>query len=133
MENVLENPKSSCSSSNHDVDSCESPSVSSIITENAFPPVSEIVKHPASESGFQKEGFSKKGWRREQQRILKLARRPVLRKLEKERRKAKKEQAKEDGTFVGKPRKYKMSESTNKQRICIDLDFSSVSIFLYMV
>lgn len=109
-------------------------SSSNSISENANPTLPDVGDNAELEESSRKEGFSKKGWRREQQRILMLKRRPILRKLEKERRKAKKEQAKQEGTFVGKPRKYKMSESLNKQRICIDLDFSAVSFcFLYII
>ncbi|KAE9547573.1 hypothetical protein FO519_009216 [Halicephalobus sp. NKZ332] len=74
----------------------------------------------------QKAGFTRNGWRRALKKAKKISLRPVLRAKERELRREKRKKAKEEGTFVPKAKKYRMSESVNKNRICIDLDFSSL-------
>lgn len=87
---------------------------------------------PATWEEAQKAGYtSKKGWRRARLTAITKERRGELRIREKERKKERKRIAKENGIPLPvKPKKYKMEESSNKQRICIDLDFSSVSFYL---
>ena len=89
-------------------------------------PVNKGNDVPKTWEEAQKAGFSKKGWRRALKKTKKLAFRPIARAKERELRREKRKKAKEDGTFVPKPKKYRMAESINKHRICIDLDFSKV-------
>jgi tRNA (guanine9-N1)-methyltransferase len=73
-------------------------------------------------------GLSKNQWRKQKRIAEKLEKRPIKRQEERERRKAQRKAEKENGTFNPKPQKYRMAESSNKQRIAIDLSF-----FDYMV
>ena len=102
------------------VDSSANPDSNTTTKADAVPPTWEEA---------QKAGFTRNGWRRALKKAKKIAFRPIARARERELRREKRKKAKEDGTFVPKPKKYRMSESINKNRVCIDLDFSKVRMF----
>uniref|UniRef100_A0AC35GSW7 SAM-dependent MTase TRM10-type domain-containing protein n=1 Tax=Panagrolaimus sp. PS1159 TaxID=55785 RepID=A0AC35GSW7_9BILA len=75
-----------------------------------------------------KTGISRNQWRKQKRIADKLEKRPIKRQEERERKKSQRKLEKENGTFQPKPQKYRMSESSNKVRIAIDLSFSDYMV-----